>query len=159
MPATQASTSVKLPGVQGLRVDILAPGKTLGAVVRVPELDWAAQAIPHYDYLLEAPEPGAMLAGGHCVPVRLPQAARLVWHKLYSSANRHGFPEKAAKDRRQALVLAAVLAETDPQALRLAFKEAPVAMSKKVRPLYSSLVKGLNAYAALQEVLRKCLKP
>jgi hypothetical protein len=159
MPATQASTSVKLPGIQGLRVDILAPGKTLGAVVRVPELDWAAQVIPHYDYLLEAPEPGAMLAGGHCIPVRLPQAARLVWHKLYSSTGRHGFPEKAAKDRRQALVLAAVLAETDPQALRRAFKEAPVAMAKKIRPLYGSLVKGLNAHAVLQEVLRKCLKP
>lgn len=160
MPATQASTSVKLPGVQGLRVDVLAPGKALGPIVRVPELDWAAQAIPHYDYLLEAPEPGAMLAGGHCIPVRLPQAARLVWHKLYSSTNRRGFPEKAAKDRRQALTLAAVLTETtDPQALTLAFKEAPMAMAKKLRPLYSRLAKELSAHAALQEVLRECLKP
>lgn len=159
MPGTQASTSVKLPGAQGLRVDVLAPGKTLGAVVRVPELSWAAQAIPHYDYLLEAPEPGAMLAGGHCIPIRLPQAARLVWHKLYSCASRQGFPEKAAKDRHQALVLAAALTETDPQSLRLAFREAPVDMVKKIRPLYSSLVKSLIAYPALQEVLRKCLRP
>ena len=158
MPTTQASTSVKLPGVHGLRVDVLAPGKTLGAVARVPELDWAAQAIPHYDYLLEAPEPGAMLAGGHCIPVRLPQAARLVWHKLYASTNRRGFREKAVKDRRQALVLAAVLAETEPQALTLAFKEAPMAMVKKVRPLHGRLAKELNAHAALQEVLRECLK-
>jgi hypothetical protein len=125
----------------------------------VPELDWAAQAIPHYDYLLEGPEPGVILAGGHCIPVRLPQAARLVWHKLYASINRRGFREKAAKDRHQALVLAAVLAETDPQTLTLAFKAAPVAMARTVRPLYGRLVKELNAHAALQEVLRECLKP
>ena len=159
MPAAQASTSVKLPGVHGLRVDVLAPGKTLGAVARVPELDWAAQVIPHYDYLLEAPEPGAMLAGGHCIPVRLPQAARLVWHKLYASTNRRGFHEKGVKDRRQALVLAAVLAETDPQALTLAFKKAPAAMARTVRPLYGRLLKELSDHAALREVLRECLKP
>jgi len=159
MPVKQASTSVKLPGAEGLRVDILAPGNRLGAVARVPELDWAAQAIPNYDYLLEAPEPGAMLAGGHCIPVRLPQAARLVWHKLYSSTDRRGFPEKAAKDRRQALVLAAVLAETDSRALALAFKGAPGAMTRKIRPLYGRLVKELNATATLREVLRECLKP
>ncbi|MBI4290956.1 MAG: hypothetical protein HY661_05685 [Betaproteobacteria bacterium] len=159
MPAKEASTSVKLPGVQGLRVDVLAPGIALGAVVRVPELDWAAQAIPHYDYLLKASEPGAMLAGGHCIPVRLPQAARLVWHKLYSSTARLGFPEKAAKDRHQALVLASVISETDPRALTLAFKATPGAMARKIRPLYSRLVKEPAAHAPLQEVLRACLRP
>jgi hypothetical protein len=159
MPLTQASTSVKLPGVQGLRVDVLAPGSTLGTIVRVPELDWAAQAIPYYDYLLENPEPGAMLAGGHCIPVRLPQAARLVWHKLYTSTNRRGFPEKAAKDQHQALVLAAVLVETEPQALKQAFEEAPTAMAKVIRPLYGRLAKELSDHAAFQDVLRECLKP
>ena len=34
--ASAPSTSVKLPGVQGLRVDLLAPGEPLGSVVRVP---------------------------------------------------------------------------------------------------------------------------
>jgi len=92
LPATAPSTSVKLRGVHGLRVDLLAPGSRLGSVVRVPELGWCAQAIPHYDYLLEEPEPAAMLAGGHCIPVRLPQAARLIWHKLYASSQRSGFP-------------------------------------------------------------------
>ena len=157
LPAKGASTSVKLPGVQGLRVDILAPNSTLGATVRVPELDWAAQGIPHYDYLLKGPEPGAMLAGGHCIPVRLPQAARLAWHKLYSSANRRGFPEKAAKDRRQGLVLAAVLAEADPQALARAFKAAPKAMAKSIVPLHGRLAKELSAQPSLQAILRECL--
>ena len=92
----KAWTSVKLPGAQGLRVDVLAAGTKLGAIVRVPELDWAALSVPYYDYLLAAPESAAMLAGNHCIPVRLPQAARFVWHKLYASASRHGFPEKAA---------------------------------------------------------------
>jgi hypothetical protein len=99
-----------------------------------------------------------MLAGGHCIPVRLPQAARLVWHKLYSSTNRHGFPEKAAKDLRQALVLAAVLAQTDPEALTLAYREAPAAMANKVRPLQAKLAKELNSHAAVQEILCECLK-
>jgi hypothetical protein len=40
-------------------------------------MQWAAQGIPRYDYLLEGPEAGAVLAGGHCAGVRLPQAARL----------------------------------------------------------------------------------
>jgi hypothetical protein len=159
LPAKETATSIRLPGVQGLRVDVLAPGKTLGAVVRIPELDWAAQTIPHYDYLLKAPELGAMLAGGHCIPVRLPQAARLVWHKLYSSTKRRGFPEKSAKDRHQALVLAAVLSESDPPMLTRAFKAAPAAMTRKIRPLYSRLMKELDAYVSLQEVLHECLKP
>ncbi|SCC94151.1 hypothetical protein THIX_60209 [Thiomonas sp. X19] len=45
-------------------VDMLVPGKRLGDVVRVPELLWSAQTIPHLDYRLEASDPGAMLAGG-----------------------------------------------------------------------------------------------
>lgn len=110
-PSTLPSTLLKLPDVQGLRVDVLAPGKKLGATVKIPELQWSAQAVPFSDYLLAEPEPAAMLAGGHCIPVRLPQAARFVWHKLYASTQRRGFPEKAAKDRLQALVLAAVLAD------------------------------------------------
>ena len=86
--------SVKLPGVQGLRIDVLAPGARLGSTARVPALAWAAQA------------------------------TRFAWHKLYSSTQRRGFREKAAKDQQQALVLAAILAESDPLALRLAFAEA-----------------------------------
>lgn len=155
--ASENATSVKLPGVQGLRVDVLAPGARLGSIVRVPELAWAAQTVPHYGYLLEASEPGAMMAGGHCIPVRLPQAARFVWHKLYSSTQRRGFREKAAKDQQQALVLAAVLAESEPLALKLAFAEAPASMTKAVRPLYASLVKRLGAHPALGEMLTECL--
>ncbi|NJD35627.1 MAG: hypothetical protein FIA96_12495 [Betaproteobacteria bacterium] len=156
-PSRAPSTSVKLPGVQGLRIDMLAPGETLGTAIPVPEMDWAAQAIPYYDYLLENPEPAAMLAGGHCIPVLLPQAARLVWHKLYASANRSGSPEKAEKDRRQALVLAAVLMETDAPALEEAFKSAPTAMTEHVKPLYRVLMPRVVRYPELKELLTACL--
>lgn len=157
LPSNQPSTSVKLPGVQGLRVDVLAPGKTLGAIIQLPELQWAAQAVPHYDYLLEAPEPGAMLAGNHCVPVRLPQAARLIWHKLYSSLQRQGFPEKAIKDRQQALILAAALSVHDPRALTAAFQVAPPALVTQVRPLLAQLTPHLAAHPELRDVFEICL--
>lgn len=157
LPSTAPSTSVKLPGVEGLRVDVLAPGKVLGAAINVPELDWVAQAIPYYDYLLVDAERGAMLAGGHCIPVRLPQAARFVWHKLYASTQRHGSPEKAAKDQRQALVLGAVLAENDSHELKNAFGVAPKPMLAPIKPLLNQLAGKAQAHPALVDVLHQCL--
>ncbi len=158
LPSTTPSTSVKLPGVQGLRVDMLAPGSALGALVSVPELAWSAQAIPYYDYLLSDPEPGAMLAGGQCIPVRLPQAARFVWHKLYASTQRQGFPEKAAKDRQQALVLGAVLAESEGHLLMRAFEEAPDLMIAPIRPLLDTLVGQAEGHEELIDMMRDCLQ-
>ncbi len=157
LPSSKPSTSVKLPGVDGLRVDMLVPGKTLGTVVRVAELEWAAQAIPFYEYLLASPEQAALLAGAQCVPVRLPQAARLVWHKLYSSAKRRGFPEKAAKDRNQALTLAAALSGDDARALKQAGKAAPDAMLKAIRPQTKLLLAQSADYPELCEVLQQVL--
>jgi hypothetical protein len=157
LPADEASTSLKLPGAQGLRVDLLAPGTPIGATLPVPELDWAAQAVPHYDYLLDAPEPAALLAGGHCVPVRLPQAPRMVWHKLYSSTQRIGFREKAAKDRIQSLTLAAVLADEEPGSLETAFATAPREMIEPIRPLHEPLARLVGAHPALLDTLHSCL--
>lgn len=157
LPSTAPSTSVKLPGVEGLRVDVLAPGKSLGAPVKVPELEWTAQTVPHYDYLLAEAEPGAVLAGGHCIPVRLPQAARFFWHKLYASTQRHGFPEKAKKDQTQALVLGAAIADNDERALERAADDAPRALLKPVKPLLPALLAKAEAHPALAEVLRRCL--
>lgn len=157
LPSSKPSTSVKLPGVDGLRVDILVHGKTLGAIVRVPELQWAAQSIPFYDYLLAAPEQAAMLAGAQCVPVRLPQAVRMVWHKLYSSARRRGFPEKAAKDRSQGLTLAAALASDDARALKKAGRAAPDDMLKAIRPHVNALLRQSADHPELCDVLHEVL--
>lgn len=159
LPSSQPSTSVKLPGVQGLRIDILAPGAPLGHVIQIPELAWAAQAVPHYDYLLADPEPAALLAGGHCIPLRLPQAARLVWHKLYASAKRQGFPEKTAKDRIQAATLAAALTEHEAESLTTAFDDAPEEIKITAASQLAVLKKLLTGHAEAQALISQCLSP
>jgi hypothetical protein len=128
MPSHDPSTSVKLPGREGLRVDVLAPGPTLGAIVQIPELDWHAQTVPHYDYLLENSRQAAILAGGHCIPLALPSIERMIWHKLYSSTTRTHEPEKAEKDLVQAATLASLVVEQDGTDLRESFQEAPQAL-------------------------------
>ena len=156
LPSQAPSTSVKLPGVQGLRVDVLTSGNVLGAIVAVPELEWCAQAVPFYDYLLEDPEPAAMLAGGHCIPVKLPQAARFVWHKLSASTQRRGFKEKAEKDRQQALVLAGLLAESEAHLLTEAWQAIPSGMLAAIQPLADKLVTAAEGHPELQDVFRAC---
>jgi hypothetical protein len=128
MPGENPSTSVKMPGAEGLRVDILAPGAMLGQIVARPELQWHAQAIPYYDYLLEDGRRAAILAGGHCIPVVLPAVARMIWHKLYSSTHRATEPAKAEKDLVQAVTLAAILIEQENVSLRESFRGAPQAL-------------------------------
>jgi len=153
LPSASPSTSVKLPGPDGLRVDMLAPGRVLGAAVRVPELEWHAQAIPHYDYLLDKPSPAALLAGGHCVPVLLPNAERMVWHKAYASATRQGEPEKAAKDLLQAATLAAILVEQQDAALADSFRAAPAALRSTARKRLPALRRLLAAHPqALEQI-------
>lgn len=160
LPSKAPATSVKLPGAQGLRVDVLAPGSCVGAAVDVPELAWSAQTIPHFDYLLEHAEPAAVLAGGHCIPLRLPQAARFVWHKLYASTQRKGFAEKAAKDQQQALVIAARLAETESHLLQHALKDAPTAMKEPIKALARNLIAAATKAnrPELAEILQECLR-
>lgn len=145
MPSHSPSTSVKLPGVDGLRVDVLAPGTRLGAPVRAPEIAWHAQAIPHFDYLLEGAERAAMLAGGQCIPVAIPQAGRFVWHKLYSSRRRRGESEKAAKDRSQAITLAAALERDHAGELQSCFRAAPRDLRSLLAPALDGLAKDLLA--------------
>lgn len=157
LPSSKASTSVKLPGTQGLRIDLLAPGAPLGHVIQIPELAWAAQAIPHYDYLLTDPEPAALLAGGHCIPLRLPQAARMVWHKLYAAGKRQGFPEKASKDRLQAATLAAALIEHDAESLTTAFAAAPEEIRKVAASQRGAMEKLLSRHPEALALLGDCL--
>ena len=156
-PSHAPSTSFKLAGAQGLRVDLLAPARTLGETIPAPDLQWSAQGVPHFDYLLDRAERGTLLAGGHCVPVRLPQAGRFVWHKLYSSARRGGFSDKAAKDRGQALVLAAILAETSPSELEQAREDAPDALIEAVRPQAIQLEEQARDHPELVALLRSML--
>jgi hypothetical protein len=154
---SEPATSVKLPGAEGLRVDLLAPGREIGSAVPVPELEWAAQAVPYYDYLLEAPVDAAVLAGWQCVRVRIPQAARMVWHKLYASASRRE-AAKRAKDFHQATVLAAVILESEPVALRHAFEAAPRSMITSIRPLRARLVAELKDHPDVASLFESSLR-
>ena len=146
LPSEQPATSMKLPGRDGLRIDLLAPARSLGAIVRVPELGWHAQGVPHYDYLLDDTVPAAVLAGGHCVPVRLPRTERFVWHKLYSSAARRGAPEKAAKDLLQAATLAAVLVEQGDEPMADSWTDVPAGMQTTLAKSWPALRRALAAH-------------
>lgn len=133
LPNGVPSTSVKRPGADGLRVDMLVPGKRLGEILPLPELHWHAQAVPHYDHLLDGARDAVVLAGGHCIPVKLPAPERFVWHKLYSSTARVNDPTKADKDLLQAATLAAVLVERDDADFADAVRELPAALRAAAR--------------------------
>lgn len=151
------STSVKRPGAEGLRVDVLAPGDELGGVQPIPELAWHAQTVPFFDYLLQAPRAGAVLAGGHCIPANLPDPARFVWHKLYSSTQRHADTAKARKDLQQAAVLAAVLADLDGGALEEAAAAAPGEVLQAANARLPALMELLAAHPAAVDAVHAAL--
>lgn len=151
------STSVKRPGREGLRVDVLTPGKTLGQAVPIPELRWHAQTVPHYDYLLKETRHVALLAGGHCVPVNAPAPERLVWHKLYSSASRTSDRIKAEKDLRQAATLAAILVEVDDVVLEQTLSEIPQEVLAAARSRMPALKTLLRAHPQALEQMEKAL--
>jgi hypothetical protein len=154
MPNQTPSTSCKLPGREGLRVDLLAPGAMLGDTIQVPELEWHAQAIPHYGYMLDGSQKGAMLAGGHCIPIMLPQPERMIWHKLYSSTQRTGAADKAEKDIVQAVTLAAILVEQDGARLGDSFLDAPAVLQTAARSRLPRITPLLDAHPETLEVFR-----
>jgi hypothetical protein len=152
------STSVKRPGAEGLRVDLLVPGEKIGAVKPVPELAWHAQTVPFFGYLLQAPRASAMLAGGHCIPVNLPDPARFVWHKLYSSTKRHADTAKARKDLQQAAVLAAVLSDLEDGALEEAAAAAPKEVLQAANTRFPALKKLLADHPAAVDTIEAALR-
>jgi hypothetical protein len=109
----------------GLRVELFAPGPILGEIVLVPELNWHALAIPFYDYLLEGSRDAGILAGGHCIPAKLPDVMRLIWFKLYASTRHGSDVALAEKDLEIAATLAAILVEREGALLRESYREAP----------------------------------
>jgi hypothetical protein len=130
---------------------VLAHGEHLGGSVAVPPLMWHAQTVPHCDYLLDQPREAAILAGGHCVPVLLPQPERLVWHKLFASASRRSFPEKAEKDLLQAATLAAILTEQHDEELAESLDDAPAALRERLKKRLPALRKALASHPRTRE--------
>jgi len=157
LPSQLPATSVKLPGAAGLRVDVLTHGEKTGQTVALAPLQWHAQTVAHYDYLLQDTREGAILAGSHCIPVRLPEPERFIWHKLYASAVRKSFPEKAAKDLRQAVTLAASLTEQDEDALPDSAAGLPPAMKNAIRRHRTVILAALEGNAATRHALSRAL--
>ncbi len=158
LPSSKPSTSVKLRGVDALHVDILAPGPMLGGIVEIPELAWHAQTIPYYDYLLEDTQSAAMLAGGHCIPIRSANVQRMIWHKFYSSTQRQGDPAKAEKDLLQAVTLAAIVVEQESADLQKSYRDAPPAVRAaavtkmpRILSLLAEHPQALDAFSGLPQ--------
>jgi len=154
MPSHEPSTSVKLPGREGLRVDILAPGPEVGQTIQVPELEWHAQAIPYYDYMLEDSQKAAMLAGGQCIPITLPQVERMIWHKLYSSTISTRGSDKRLKDLIQAVTLAAILVEQDSVSLKQSYSAAPNALKVATLSRMSRICELLESHPETRDAFR-----
>lgn len=151
------STGVRLAGLGDLRISLGIPETQAdnGSVVACG--DWLVHPTPHYDYLLDTPESAAMLAGNHCVPVLLPQAARLVWHRL-SCCTRSAAPEQMARPRLLALSLAAALLEADPWTLLTAWEQAPPTLTDPIRLERKTLIDEVFAHSDLRDLLADCLR-
>lgn len=150
LPACHAA--IALPGLPPIPANLL-----VGDHADSPDsaLAWLATTIPDHDYLAAAPESGALLAGGHCIPVRLPSAARLVWHQL--AASRQYPAPYAAIEIRLALALAAAQLAQDPWAMLTAWEAAPPAITEPVRPQRDNLLASATAHPDLQDLIADCL--
>jgi hypothetical protein len=156
MPSHEPSTSVKLPGREGLRIDVLAPGPEIGQTLQVAELEWYAQTVPYYDYMLEDNQKAVMLAGGCCIPIRLPRIERMIWHKLYSSIDGARGADKREKDLVQAVTLATLLVEQDSVSLKQSFSAAPAELQaaaltrlQRIQSLLEAHPQTLEAFGSL----------
>jgi hypothetical protein len=139
-------TSYKAPGRDRLRVDLLVPGSGSAVSTReVPELRAHAQAMPHLQPLLETPVDSLVLGRDGVVPVRVPRAEALAWHKALLAQMRSATSDKRGKDRAQAAVLLAVLAEDAPDALETALVELPRGIKGRTRSAASAIVDLLRS--------------
>ena len=82
---------------------------------------------------------------------------RFVWHKLYAGAVRKSFPEKAAKDLRQAATLAAALAEQDEDALAESASALPKAMAKAMASHRKRILGSIGDHGVARQTLERAL--
>jgi hypothetical protein len=137
-------TSHKSPGRDRLRVDLLVPSGGSEVTTRpVPELRAHAQAMPYLRPLLARPLEAVVLGREGVVPVRVPRAEAFAWHKVLLSQIRGATSDKRGKDRTQAAVMLAVLAEDAPDAVESGFTELPASMKGKTRSAAKAVVEVL----------------
>jgi len=133
MPSSKPSASFKLPGAEALAVDLLVPGKKLGEVVPVKELNAYAQAIPLLDFLIDEAMQAVALSPNQVIPIRVPAPERFAIHKLYSSQSRRTDRDKIRKDLEQAAIVAAAVEDETPGRLGEAFRRIPAAARSAIR--------------------------
>jgi hypothetical protein len=148
------SSSLKLPGAAGLRVDLMTSGAETGPLTSTPGLH--AQPVEHCDYLLE--DDARSRPAGRW-PLCPGQAAVRGALRLYSAAVRKTFPEKAAKDLRQAATLAAAITAQDDEALAHAAGALAAAMRRAVVSHRKAILGALGgpsaSHAALEHALHR----
>jgi hypothetical protein len=110
----EPSTSFKVRG-RALRVDLLTPqvrGKS--GPVTIARFAAAAEPLPYLEYVLEEPQPAAVV-GGAGVLVNVPSAARFALHELLVARSRPATMQtKAGKYLDQAAQMITALAEDRP---------------------------------------------
>lgn len=119
-----ASTSFRVRG-QALRVDLVTPARgTASEPVAIPRLNAAAAPLRYLDYLLDDPQPAAVIDGGG-VLVNVPHPARFAIHKLLVAQDRPAaFQAKARKDVVQAAHVVLALDELRPGDVAAALSKA-----------------------------------
>lgn len=129
----------------GIRVDFLTPnmGPDTDAPKRLPALQTDAEPLRVLDFLIEEPEPAAILHGAG-IYVFVPSPQRYAVHKLIVARRRPEGAAKRDKDIQQAAVLLAVLADKRPYELKSAWDEA----FKRGASWRSYLVQGLSQLPA-----------
>jgi len=142
------ATTFKMPGRSQFHVVLLAPSRDeTYPVVAVPELRAHATGLPYLAYLLAESQPGAVLSKDGCSPVRVPVPERFAIHKLIVSMLRVGRETKAEKDRHQACVMSAAVAESSPGALETALADVPRRATKHLRAALAVVRPTLEARA------------
>ena len=149
----EPSTSFKEKGRSTFQVHLFAGARRANRRDRpsadrrraIPELGAHAQTLPYLGYLLEDSDQTALIAREGCCSVRVPLPERFAVHKLIISSMRRGRDAKILKDRTQASVLCAALAELHPGAVESAVRAVPRGARKHLR----------SAVASVREVLQK----
>jgi hypothetical protein len=149
----QPSTSIIVGG--SLTVDLVAPGAISGEVIALPELAYHAQTIPFHGYLLEASRGAVILAGGHCIPVMLPDPARIIWYSLYMSTRRRKDAATAENDLLKAATLAAILIEQNGLVLRESYRGAPRELRNAAHSRLARLEGVLGEHPQARDEFRK----
>lgn len=92
----------------------------------------------------------------------LPEVARMIWHKLYSSIRLTQDRTKAERDLVQAVTLAAIICEQDDASLRESFLDAPEKLRKsalsrlpRIEALLAEHPQTLDAFRALEGKRRR----